>query len=141
MIRRAVLRILTPVVAAATAGCATIHRGAPSVEGDWSLISATLAGRAMPPEAFRGPLRLSRGTYTFQNDTGEYVMRADARPAAMDVIGRRGPNAGRTLPAIYRLDGDTLTICYDLSGTARPTEFRSDAGSTLFLARYVRGAR
>jgi uncharacterized protein (TIGR03067 family) len=62
----------------------------------------------------------------------------DASPKAMEVTGTAGPNKGKTFPAIYELIGDTLTVCYDLSGKARPSEFKSKAGTHLFLATYKR---
>ena len=62
----------------------------------------------------------------------------DLRRGALDVVGVVGPNAGKTFPSIFALQGDTLTICYDMSGTARPTEFVSPPGTMILLARYVR---
>ncbi len=60
------------------------------------------------------------------------------KPKGVTVTGRKGPNAGKTFPAIYELKSDTLRICYDLSGAKRPTEFKSDAGTQLFLVTYSR---
>jgi hypothetical protein len=37
-----------------------------------------------------------------------------------------------------RSDGDTLKICYDLSGKGRPTEFKTTEGAQLFLVTYKR---
>jgi uncharacterized protein (TIGR03067 family) len=54
----------------------------------------------------------------------------------MEITGTAGPNKGKTFSAIYELQGDTLKICYDLTGKARPTEFKSKAGTQLFLATY-----
>ena len=34
-----------------------------------------------------------------------------------------GPNAGKTLQAIYQLDGDTMKVCYAPAGQDRPTAF------------------
>ncbi|MGH7584186.1 MAG: TIGR03067 domain-containing protein [Gemmatimonadales bacterium] len=109
-----------------------------SVEGDWTIATATLGGAALPLTAFSGPLQMTRGTYVFQNDTGTYLIDRQAVPSTIDVHGLRGPNAGKTIPAIFRMDGDTLTICYDLSGKAHPRAFRSDSGTLLFLVRYTR---
>ncbi len=54
------------------------------------------------------------------------------------VNGVKVPNAGKTLPAIYELDADTLRICYDLSGQARPKEFKTTEGTKLYLVTYKR---
>jgi uncharacterized protein (TIGR03067 family) len=54
------------------------------------------------------------------------------------VIGTEGPNQGKTFPAIYELNGDTLRICYDLSGAKRPAEFKTIAGTKLYLVTYSR---
>jgi uncharacterized protein (TIGR03067 family) len=59
----------------------------------------------------------------------------------MTITGTEGPNYGKTFPAIYELKGDTLRICYDLSGTKRPTEFKSVAGTRLYLVTYHRKSK
>ena len=56
----------------------------------------------------------------------------------MTITGTAGPNNSRTYPAIYELKGDTLRICYDLSGAKRPAEFKSLAGTQLYLVTYNR---
>ena len=126
---------------ATTLACAALPRGTPAIEGTWVVTRATLGGKEVPLAAFQNSaLRLAGGQYAFRNDSGEYAVIADAVPSAIDVRGRVGPNAGKTIPAIFDLRGDTLTICYDLSGKARPKDFRSDAGTLLYLARYTRAA-
>jgi uncharacterized protein (TIGR03067 family) len=54
----------------------------------------------------------------------------------MTVTGTEGPNKGKTFPAIYEIEGDTLRICYDLSGEKRPTKFETVAGTKLYLVTY-----
>lgn len=39
------------------------------------------------------------------------------------------------------LDGDTLRVCCDLSGNARPSEFKTKAETQLFLVTYKREKR
>jgi len=56
----------------------------------------------------------------------------------MDIHGREGPHAGRTIQAIYELAGEQLTICYQLGSGERPTEFKSARGSQVLLVRYQR---
>jgi uncharacterized protein (TIGR03067 family) len=56
----------------------------------------------------------------------------------MDIQGTEGPNKGRKIPAIYEVSDGTLRICYDLSGKARPKEFKSEPNTQLFLVEYKR---
>ena len=76
------------------------------------------------------------GTSPF--DRGTIRIDPAAKPKTMDIVGTEGANNGRTFLAIYELNGDTLHICYDLTGKARPTEFKTKKGELLFLATYKR---
>ena len=71
-------------------------------------------------------------------DKGTTSIDPAAKPKTMDIVGTEGPNKGKTFLAIYELNGDTLRICYDLTGKARPTEFKTRKGELLFLATYKR---
>ncbi len=71
-------------------------------------------------------------------DKGTTKIDPAAKPKTMDIIGAEGPNKGKTFLAIYELNGDTLRVCYDLSGKARPSEFKTEKGKLLFLATYKR---
>jgi uncharacterized protein (TIGR03067 family) len=71
-------------------------------------------------------------------DKGTVKIDPAAKPKTMDIIGSEGPNKGKTFLAIYELNGDTLRVCYDLTGKARPTEFKTKKGELLFLATYKR---
>jgi uncharacterized protein (TIGR03067 family) len=71
-------------------------------------------------------------------DKGTIKLNPSATPKALDITGTEGPNKGRSIPAIYDREGDTLRICYDLSGKSRPTAFKSAEGTKLFLVTYQR---
>ena len=71
-------------------------------------------------------------------DRGTYTIDSNTKPKSMSVTGTEGPNIGKTFPAIYELKGDTLRICYDLSGEKHPTEFKSVAATKLYLVTYNR---
>jgi uncharacterized protein (TIGR03067 family) len=126
-------------LAATLAACG--GAAASPVEGSWSFASAKLGGTDVPLDLFHGPLQLNGGRYVFQNDAGTYVVNATVTPGTIDIHGEHGPNAGKTLPAIFAVHGDTLTICYEMSGKERPMTFTSDSGTHLFLARYTRSAK
>jgi uncharacterized protein (TIGR03067 family) len=132
------------------AGCASVHASvaaAPSdvtlVQGSWTPAAAELAGRPMPAAVLkRITLKLANGRYDVSvggaPDQGTYTLDVAATPKGMTVTGTEGPNRGKTYPAIYELRGDTLRICYDLSGTKRPVEFKSVAGTQLYFVTYTR---
>jgi uncharacterized protein (TIGR03067 family) len=114
------------------------------LEGKWQLVEGVMAGQALPPLPPPGPgkgitLTLSPDKYVVMaesKDEGTVKYIPGTSPKAMEVTGTDGPNKGKTFPAIYELKGETLTVCYDLSGKARPTEFKSKPGTLLFLATY-----
>lgn len=89
-------------------------------------------------------LKLHKGEYevTVQGvegvDRGLCALDTASNPKAMKITGVSGPNAGKVFPAIYELKGDTLRICYDLSGAKRPTEFKTSKGTKLYLVVYQR---
>jgi uncharacterized protein (TIGR03067 family) len=127
-------------IAIVLAACVSAPPKPPSIVGQWAPASAELGGQAMPVAAFAGAtLRLMADTYEFGNDKGSYAVVATSPPAKMDVLGQEGPNAGRTILAIYEVTGDQLTICYQLTRTgARPAEFKAPMGSQILLVRYTR---
>ena len=113
------------------------------VQGSWKPVAAELAGQPMPETVIKSiSLKLDNGKYEVfvggQPDLGTYTIDSDRKPKSMTIIGTEGPNQGKTFPAIYELKGDTLRICYDLSGAKRPTEFKSIAGTKLYLVTYHR---
>jgi uncharacterized protein (TIGR03067 family) len=117
--------------------------GAKSLDGTWLPSAAELAGKKFPDEV-RESIKLVIGdgkyTATIGKETDRGTLKPDPsqKPKALDIIGTEGPNKGKTILAIYERDGDTLRICYDLSGKARPTEFKTKEGTQLFLVTYKR---
>jgi uncharacterized protein (TIGR03067 family) len=110
------------------------------IDGKWIPIEAELGGDKLAAGALSSfELAIRNGTYEVPGDVGRIEL-PESDPRAMDVIGTDGPNKGKTFPAIYELDGDLLTICYDLTGKARPTSFATEKGTKLFLVRYKRKA-
>ena len=116
---------------------------AKAVQGNWKPAKAELAGQPMTDAVLKSiSLKLDNGKYEVlvggAPDRGTYTLDSASKPKGMTITGTAGPNRGKTFPAIYELKGDTLRICYDLSGTKRPTEFKSIAGTQLYLVTYNR---
>jgi uncharacterized protein (TIGR03067 family) len=63
-------------------------------------------------------------------------------PRAVDAEVAKGPFTGNRMLGIYELKGDTLKVCFDPEGDARPKTFAARSDSDQFVAVYkrVRGA-
>jgi uncharacterized protein (TIGR03067 family) len=114
---------------------------AKKMEGTWLPSSAELAGEKFPDEVRKTiKLVLADDKYTVtvgkNPDKGTVKLDPSKKPKEMDITGTEGPNKGKTFLAIYELKDDTLRVCYDLSGKSRPTEFKTTAGTRLYLVEY-----
>lgn len=118
------------------------------LEGSWRPVAAYVAHQQLEV----GELRVARfdlrsGRYEIRDrderllDSGGYSVDAAVLPLAMDLCGKDGPYAGRTLAAIFELDVDSLVICYDLDGHARPESMVPEEEQLLLRIHYVREER
>jgi uncharacterized protein (TIGR03067 family) len=117
-----------------------------AMQGTWLASTAELAGNQFPDEVRKSiKLVIKDGQYTVTvggaPDKGTVKLDPSAKPKAMDITGTEGPNKGKTILAIYEVEGDTLQVCYDLGGKNRPAEFKTKAGTQLFLVTYKREKR
>ncbi|RPI90932.1 MAG: TIGR03067 domain-containing protein [Planctomycetaceae bacterium] len=109
-----------------------------TIEGLWLPATAELGGKEFP-EAVRETIQLEvKGDqYTVtvgkETDRGTCKLDPSAKPKGLDITGTEGPNKGKTILAIYERNGDKLRVCYDLGGKNRPEEFKTTAGTQLFL--------
>jgi uncharacterized protein (TIGR03067 family) len=75
-----------------------------------------------------------------ERDEGTYKVDPKKDPAEIDLMGRGGKKDS-PFPGIYKLDGDTLTICILKGGATRPTKFESPEGSELILMTFKRAKK
>ena len=135
--------LLAAVVLAPSAWCGNAKEGSKMLNGSWSPTAAELGGKPFPEETLRIiKLTVTEGKYRVtvgdKPDEGTVKIDPTKKPPTMEITGTKGPNQGKTFLAIYKVDGDTLTVCYDLSGKAYPTEFKSKADTALYLVTYKR---
>jgi uncharacterized protein (TIGR03067 family) len=124
------------------ARCDDAKKGDSKIDGTWLAKNAELSGKKLPEKSIESlKLTLKKGEYEVvaeSPDRGTVTYDDTAKPKEMDIKGVDGPNKGKTFLAIYELKDDKLTICYDLSGSSRPTEFKTRPKTKLFLVTYER---
>jgi uncharacterized protein (TIGR03067 family) len=69
---------------------------------------------------------------------GTYKLDPTREPKTVDWTDTIGEDAGKTLLAIYTLEGDRLVFCAAYPGQERPTEFRTRPGQVLRVSRRER---
>jgi uncharacterized protein (TIGR03067 family) len=69
---------------------------------------------------------------------GTYKIDPTRNPKTVDWTDTIGEDAGKTLLAIYQLDGDSFTFCAAYPGFERPTEFTTRPGQVMRVHRRER---
>jgi uncharacterized protein (TIGR03067 family) len=112
--------------------------------GTWKVEKAELGGQDATVILKDAKLVISAGgKYTLEigkeKEEGTFTVDLAKTPKQMDITPKDGPNKGKTIKVIYKLDGDTLVACYDLNTEkgARPEKFESKDDNQ-FLATYKR---
>jgi uncharacterized protein (TIGR03067 family) len=123
--------------------CLSRAEDAKSMNGTWLPSAAELGGEKFPDEV-RMTMKLvidgDKYTVTVGKNLDRGTVKLDPlkKPKEMDITGTEGPNKGKTFLAIYEKTDDTLKVCYDLSGKARPAKFKTSKENKLFLVTYKR---
>jgi uncharacterized protein (TIGR03067 family) len=145
MTRRCLTFIAILLVQPGVARCDDAKKAEPKIDGTWLATKAESGGKKLPKNVVASlKLTLKDGEYEVvaeSPDRGTVTYDTSAEPKTMDIKGVEGPNKGKTILAIYELKDDTLTICYDLSGSSRPTEFKTKPRTKLFLVTYERNKK
>src|SRR3954463_11529267 len=129
------LLLILPFALSVTAVAA--RDDAQAIQGTWVPVKADIGGKPMKEEFLTNTvMTLSSGKYEVtvagSPDKGIYSLGTESKIKTIDVTGTEGPNAGKKIPGIYELNGETLRICYGLRGSPRPTEFKSPPGTQSF---------
>lgn len=118
-----------------------------SLEGAWVPIAASVSGKELLVAELRVKyLVLDGHDYNIVDrsnqivDRGEYLVNDSAKPRTIDIVGRDGPNAGRSLLAIFELQDNRLTVCYNLEGQSRPANMQARDDQLMLSITYERAA-
>ncbi len=104
-----------------------------SLEGTWTFDFLEVDGNLVPSAHTQHSRILIDGD-RFRTESpeatyeGVFNIDAEASPQHIDIEFTEGPEAGSWNHGIFRLDGDKLEICLDMTGEPRPREFGTAAG-------------
>ncbi|MBS1701731.1 MAG: TIGR03067 domain-containing protein [Armatimonadetes bacterium] len=109
------------------------------IQGTWKATAGQLGDFSLPKSLLdKMVLIIKDDTYDYDeghgHDVGKLKEIKDSKPLAMDIFGTEGPNKGKTIPTIYKLEDKVLTICYGLDGK-RPKSFE-DKGKRILLMTF-----
>lgn len=116
--------------------CASVKPGANSniLNGTWIPVKQEIGGNELPAAAFASQkLIINDTTYTLYAesvDKGIVKYTYDN----MDIYGKEGVNASKHFTAIYKIENNLVTICYNLLGTAYPAAYDTKGKPFYFLS-------
>jgi uncharacterized protein (TIGR03067 family) len=108
------------------------------LQGNWLMQSSERDGTKLTDNQVKEFSRTIKGnfyTVTIENEqgvqdlTGTYTLDPGKTPKTIDAMLTNGPMKGKTMLGIYKLDGDTQTVCFAPVGQNRPTSFDSKQGT------------
>lgn len=114
-----------------------------AIEGQWRCVELIEDGRQMPANDKDPQFLFERGKLYFvipdrRVDKGTFHIDAGKTPKEIDVVGAKGPDNEAVIKGIYDLNGNGLKICF-AHGDTRPTQFKSDRDTTVFVLRRAEG--
>lgn len=113
------------------------------LDGRWKGVSLELDGRKAPEESLKEGGWVIKGLEVefFGPGTGDgskasIKLDSGKTPKHFDLVGLEGPQKGKKMEGIFKIEKDKLFICLrnpDAAEKGRPTEFKTEAGSGLGL--------
>jgi uncharacterized protein (TIGR03067 family) len=106
------------------------------LDGDWYPIQQEINGQQLELASFENQkLVIIESSFIFMAESvDEGNVTYDS--GKMDIYVDTGVNAGRHFKAIYKLENDLLTLCYDLKGGGYPESFDTSKNPNLFLSTF-----
>jgi len=113
-------------------------------QGTWITTTSIFDGQSASPEIVRSITRIVTDDRVIWERNGKRFagtkieLDPSRSPQTIDVIPDGGPNRGEHILGIYKLDGNTITICMAGPGQTRPKEFKAEKGSGCSLRTFQR---
>ena len=106
------------------------------LNGSWVAVFQEFGGNPLPATAYDNQkLIISDSNFTV---IAESVDKGTVKVSSnqLDIFGKEGVNKGKHFTAIFKLENNELTICYNLKGTEYHAEFNTKGKPLYFLSRF-----
>lgn len=114
------------------------------LQGGWRLTAQEHGGKRSTAKEIAGlTLEVAKARFTsregadVKEDAELSRLDSKAKPAELDLKIAAGPDKGKVVKGIWKLEGDELTVCIAEPGRGRPAEFQGAEGTghTLLVFR------
>ncbi|MDR6159963.1 uncharacterized protein (TIGR03067 family) [Chryseobacterium sp. SLBN-27] len=118
-------------------GCTALNnKELKQLNGAWTPIKQEMSGKELPESYFRTQkLIIQDSTYSLTAESPDKGT-LSYKNGKMDIYGKEGVNKNKHFTALYKLNGNQLTIIYNLKGDGYPIDFDTKLKPTLFLSVY-----
>src|SRR5690349_20333496 len=113
---------------------AAVKKDLALMQGEWSMVSGSADGQAMPDGTRKQMKRVCKGDETTTTMNGRIFIKAkitldpSKNPKTIDYDMTDGFTKGKKQHGIYEVDGDTFKSCFSKPGAERPVDFTSKPG-------------
>jgi uncharacterized protein (TIGR03067 family) len=121
-----------------------IQKELAKMQGEWSMVSGSADGTAMPDNRLKQMKRICKGDETTTMMGGQVYFKAkitidpSKKPKTIDYQMTEGFTKGKKQLGIYELDGDKFKSCFGKAGADRPKDFTSKSGDGRTLSLWIR---
>jgi uncharacterized protein (TIGR03067 family) len=102
------------------------------IQGTWQAVSGEVGGKKVKEELEKLTLEFTDDRFTMMHEAkmeqGTFRLDPTAKPKTFDLILPGAGGGDDVHKAIYKLEGDRLTLCMSHPPAERPTEFATQAG-------------
>jgi uncharacterized protein (TIGR03067 family) len=116
------------------------------LQGEWTMVSGSADGQAMPENMRKQMKRVCKGHETTTTMAGQVFIKAKFRldpaktPKTIDYEMTGGFTAGQKQLGLYEINGDTFKAVFAKPGAPRPADFTPGAGITFSVWKRAKEA-
>jgi uncharacterized protein (TIGR03067 family) len=116
---------------------AAVKKDMALLQGEWTMVSGSADGEAMPPQMLKEMKRVCKGDEATTTMSGQIYFKAKIsidptkNPKTIDYDMNDGFTKGQKQLGIYEVEGDTFKACFGKPGAERPSDFKAGDGRTV----------